>query len=147
MSRWKRYLSNEIGIEFKACLYFFCILFFYSIFQIVHGSWWCNIIVMTEMIFTTYVMGYVQLLCLKNFDEGEKFGLQGCMYSILCSGIYTGISFLGKWFSKDLLTTVLFFLYLMFVYVCAFGVYKIKREIDTKELNKDLEEFKKRRKE
>ncbi len=25
---WERYLTTEIGIEFKACLYFFAILFF-----------------------------------------------------------------------------------------------------------------------
>ena len=25
---WERYLTKEIGIEFKACLYFFALLFF-----------------------------------------------------------------------------------------------------------------------
>lgn len=28
LSLWERYLTKEIGIEFKACLYFYAILFF-----------------------------------------------------------------------------------------------------------------------
>ena len=31
---YEKYLFDEIGIEFKACLYFFAILFFYCIYRI-----------------------------------------------------------------------------------------------------------------
>ena len=35
LSFWERYLTNEIGIEFKACLYFFAILFFYCVYRVI----------------------------------------------------------------------------------------------------------------
>ena len=35
LSWFERYLFDEIGIEFKACLYFFAIMFFYFIVIII----------------------------------------------------------------------------------------------------------------
>lgn len=40
--------------------------------------------------------------------------------------------------------TILFLFYMIFCYVCAFLLYKVKRDIDTKMPNKDLEDFKKK---
>lgn len=142
MRKWKQYLATEIGIEFKACLYFFVILFFYCMYRILQGEWDANILVMAEMIFTTYAMGYAQLIFMGNFDEAERLGLPGVFKSILGTSIYTGISYLFQWFDRNLTATVLFFLYILSAYLCAFLVYKIKREMDTKQLNEELEYFK-----
>ena len=68
LTPWERYLTEEIGIEFKACLYFYCILFFYSMYKVIGGSWDASIIHMAEMIFATYGMGYLQVYGLSNFD-------------------------------------------------------------------------------
>lgn len=145
MTRLERYLCKEIGIEFKACLYFFCILFFYCVCRIVAGNWNAGILHMTEMILLTYSMGYFQLFCLNNFDEGEKLGLREAFYILLCVGIYTLAAWVCKWFSNPLL--LLFFaLYLCLAYVCAFWVYKVKRDLDSRALNEELKEFQERNK-
>lgn len=142
---FERYLAEEIGIEFKACLYFFCILFFYSVYRIIEGSWDASIIHMLEMILLTYAMGYAQLYLFSNFDEGEKLGLKEFFYIIICTGVYAIISFLAKWFDRNITATVIFILYMIFAYICAFLVYKTKRVIDGKLLNEDLRAFKERR--
>ena len=141
--KWfKTYLSKEIGIEFKACLYFYCIVLFYSCYRIMTGSFQADIIFMAEMIMTTYVMGYVQVYLLSNFDEGEQLGKREVIYSIICSALYTGVSQLFGWYDRNVMATGIFFLYMLFAYICVYWVYRIKRNIDTKELNKELEAFK-----
>lgn len=144
ISVWECYLSKEIGIEFKACLYFFCILLFYSMYRIIGGNLEASIIHMAEMILLTYVMGYVQVYLLSNFDEGEHIKGKEILYIILCSSIYTGASILGSWFDRDVIVSICFILYMMFAYICAFLVYKIKRNIDAKFLNEDLKAFQER---
>lgn len=146
VSGLERYLAKEIGVEFKACLYFFCILFFYSVYRMVRGSFEASIVHMGEMILLTYTMGYVQLYLLANFDEGEGLKGKEVRNILLCTGIYTVVSFWGRWFDRGLFATVCFALYMVFAYICAFLVYKIKREIDGKLLNEDLKAFQERRK-
>lgn len=137
----ERFLYKEIGIEFKACLYFFCILFFYSMFRIVGGNWEASIVHMAEMILTAYAIGYLQVLALSNFDEGEQLGVREALYILLCTGMYTLVAVLGKWFDGSVVMLVAFFCYMVLVYVCAFLVYKIKRDLDTKALNEELRAF------
>ena len=144
MSRFKQYLGSEIGIEFKACLYFFAILFFYSMYRILQGSFFANIIVMAEMIFSTYIMGYIQVYLLGNFDEAEQLTWREILASVFCSIVYSSISFFGKWYDRNITVTVLFFCYILFCYICVFFVYKVKRDVDTAVLNHELENFKKK---
>lgn len=146
MNGFMRYLSKEIGIEFKACLYFFCILLFYCCYRVYRGENDASILVMAEMIFTTYVMGYIQVYLLRNFDEGDNFTVFGVIAAIICTGLYAGVSYLGKWFDQNLPVTAIFCFYLLFAYFCAFLIYRVKRNIDTKELNAELEQFKKNQK-
>ncbi|MBR1691989.1 MAG: DUF3021 domain-containing protein [Lachnospiraceae bacterium] len=141
----ERYLTKEIGIEFKACLYFFCILFFYCVYRVIGGSLHASIIHMTEMILLTYGMGYVQVYLLSDFDEAECWRMREIFYMLLCSLLYTGISLLGRWFDRNPGVTIGFALYMMLAYVCAFLVYKAKRDIDAKLLNEDLKAFQERR--
>ncbi len=146
MNRLKRYLSLEIEVEFKACLYFFCILFFYVMYRILGGSFKADIIVMAQMICTTYAMGYIQYFVFDNFDEGRHFGIKEGMFAVICSGIYTAVSYLFRWYDRNIKVTVLFSIYIFFAIVCAAVVYRIKREADTIRLNRELENFKKNRK-
>lgn len=142
MKRFKRYLSSEIGIEFKACLYFFVILFFYSMYRLLKGSFYASIPLMAEMILTTYIMGYIQVYLLANFDEAEHLGKREWVYSIGCSLLYTAVSYLLRWFDRKIGVTAVYFCYMLLCYVCAFFVYKIKRDMDTAQLNRELEQFK-----
>lgn len=143
MERFKKYLSNEIGIDFKACHYFFCMLFFYSMHKLLGGKWEIQIVITAEMICATYIMGYIQVYLLRNFDESEYFGIFEAGASFLCSVIYTAVSYAAWWFDRNGTVTGIFFLYVMVCYFCMFLAYKVKRDIDTKQLNADLEEFKK----
>lgn len=138
---WERYLYQEIGIEFKACLYFFCILFFYAMYRIVGGSWEASIIHMTEMILTTYLMGYVQVLLLHNFDEGEHLGVRELADILLCTLLYVAVAAIGGWFDGNKLMLAAFFAYMVLAYVCAFLVYKVRRDLDTRLLNEELKAF------
>ena len=142
---WEHYLTKEIGIEFKACLHFFCILVFYSIYRLICGSCEANILHMTEMIFLAYTMGYVQVYLLSNFDEGEQLGRREIFYAILCSLVYAGIAYAGEWFDRNMAVGAGFWCYMMLVYGCTYLVYKSKREIDGKILNEDLKAFQERR--
>ena len=142
---WEHYLTTEIAIEFKACLYFFAILFFYCMYRLCMGSVQASILHMAEMIFLAYVMGYAQVYLFSNFDEGEQPGIKEIAYVGLCSFIYAGISILGGWFGRAVWVSVLFFLYVVFLYICVFLVYKAKRRIDDKIMNDNLRAFQARR--
>lgn len=144
MKGLKKYLTMEIGIEFKSALYFFAILFFISIYQIINGCWEVGIIVMAEIMTTAYIMGYIQVLCLRNFEETERIGRYEVGAIFGCSLVYGVVSYLGNWFEHKILVTVIFTAYVVFLYYCMIFVYYAKRHIDTELLNDDLEAFKKR---
>lgn len=145
VSAFERYLRDEIGIEFKACLYFFAMLFFYCIYRVIGGVYNASILHMAEMIFMTYGMGYLQVYVLSNFDEAERLGKKEMCYLVLCSLLYTGASWLFGWFERHVWWTVGFLCYTLFEYVCAFWVYSVRRKIDEKLLNEELRAFQERR--
>ena len=103
---WERYLTKEIGIEFKACLYFFAILFFYCCYRLCNGLFVAEILHMAEMIFLTYVIGYVQVFLLWNFNEAETLGGREIFGIAICTIIYTGVSFACKWFDRNIWVTL-----------------------------------------
>lgn len=142
MNRLKKYLSSEVGIEFKACLYFCVILFFYFLFQILNGSLFASIVTMTEMVLAAYLMCYIQVYLLGNFDESERLGKKELLFSVLCSAFYTFLSFVLNWYEKNAAATALYFFYMLLCYTCVFLAYKLKRDIDTAHLNQELERFK-----
>lgn len=143
-SVWERFLTKEIGIEFKACLYFFAILFFYCVFRLCTGRVVADILHMAEMILLTYAIGYLQVYVLWNFDEAEKLEKKELAGIAVCTCLYTLVSYCGNWFEHNLYVTAGFFGYIVFLYVCVYLVYKCRRKIDDKILNLDLELFKAR---
>lgn len=143
-SLWERYLTKEIGIEFKACLYFFALLFFYCVYRLCMGFKVAEILHMAEMIFLTYIVGYIQVFLLWNFDESDELGKKEIVGISICTLIYTAVSYFGNWFDKNIDVTVGFAGYVIFLYVCVYFVYKCRRKIDDKILNYDLELFKTR---
>ncbi|MDO5154622.1 MAG: DUF3021 family protein [Eubacteriales bacterium] len=143
MSKFKRYVWAEIGIEFKACLYFFAFLFYVCMFWLIKGEYSVSILHMAEMILSTYIMGYVQVFVLDNFDESEKITPKtiGCI--LLCTMIYTVLHYVLNWTDHSVVSNGGFFLYVLVCYVSVFWVYRLKRKMDTEVLNQDLENFKK----
>ena len=110
---WERYLTKEIGIEFKACLYFFAILFFYCVYKLCLGIYDASILHMTEMIFTCYFIGYAQVYLLWNFDEADTLGGKEIFGMVLCTAIYSALSYLFIWFDHRLPLTLGFAAYLL----------------------------------
>jgi len=142
ISLWERYFAKEVGIEFKACLYFFGILFYYCTYRLCIGVSVADILHMAEMIFLTYAIGYLQVFVLWNFDESDTIGKREILGSIICTSIYTCISYIGNWFDKNIWVLLGFAAYMLFMYLCVFLVYKYKRKIDDKILNEELQMFK-----
>ena len=141
-SLWERYLTKEIGIEFKACLYFFAFLFYYCLYRLYLGLTVAEILHMAEMIFSTYIVGYIQVFLLWNFDESDSFGKNEILGILICTSIYVALSYFCGWFDRNLYVTIDFSAYLIFMYVCVYMVYKYRRKIDDKILNYDLDMFK-----
>lgn len=69
---FKRFVSKEIMIEYKSCLYFACILFFYFMWLLCKGIYSASILFMFEMILAAYFVGYFQVYVFRNFDEAEQ---------------------------------------------------------------------------
>jgi hypothetical protein len=138
---WERYLTKEIGIEFKACLYFFAILFFYCMYRILNGSYDASILHMTEMIFSCYFIGYAQVFLFFNFDEADSLGAKEWLGIVICTVLYSLVSYFGGWFDRVLWVTLLLAVYLIITYICVFFIYKSKRIIDDKKLNEELRLF------
>ena len=141
VSLWELYLTKEIVIEFKACLYFFAILFFYCIVRIIGGSFVADMLHMLEMILVCYAIGYIQVYLLWNFDEADNLGGKEFFGMVICTLVYSILSYVFSWFDKKLVATLIFAAYLMLTYICVFFIYKSKRYIDDKRLNEDLRIF------
>lgn len=141
--KWRTYLSNDIGIEYKACLYFWVILFFYGVYLLCHKVYSASLLHLAEMILTTYLMGYLQVYIFENFDEAAKLCKKEWISICVCSIIYSVISYLLRWFDKNPVVTVIFVCYFIFAYICVYLINKIKRDIDTEQLNHMLNEYQK----
>ena len=141
LTLWERYLTKEIGIEFKACLYFFAILFFYCVYRLVMGKVDASMLHMAEMIFATYIIGYLQVYLFWNFDEADSLNGREWLGMGVCTLIYCTLSYLLNWFDKKIWLTVGFGVYVVVMYICVFFIYKSKRHIDDKKLNEDLRLF------
>lgn len=143
-TRFERYLTKEINIEFKACLYFYCFLFFYCFLMLMQGTYQVSILILAEMIFSNYIICYIQLYLFRDFDEADSIGMIEIAGMIVCTGIYVSLSYWLNWFGRELDITCYFAIFIIFCYICIFLIYKIKRRIDTKELNTMLNEYKSR---
>ena len=138
---WELYLTKEIGIEFKACLYFFAILFFYCVVRIISGSFVADMLHMLEMILACYDIGYIQVYLLWNFDEADSLGGKELLGMVICTAVYSALSYAFGWFDRKPMATIIFAAYLMLTYICVYFIYKSKRYIDDKRLNEDLRIF------
>lgn len=145
-TRFEKYLFHEIGIEFKACLYFYAITFFYCCFNLLIGKTSVSILYLAEIIASTYIFGYLQIYALGGVDESNELGIREIFCILLCSSIYALESYIFKWFNQSILATVIFYFYMLLCYFCAYLVYSIRREIDEKMLNEDLQNFQSREK-
>ena len=72
MKRFKSYLNLEIVIDYKTCVYFFSIWFFYCVYLLCMGVRCSDILYMFEMMAAAYVIIYVQFYAFHNYDEASQ---------------------------------------------------------------------------
>lgn len=141
--KFKTILSREVVIEYKACLYFACQVFFYFAYLLSRGIYMAGMAILFEMILTAYGAGYMQVYLFHNSDEAERLERRDVLGIIFCTLFYGAASWALAWFDKSLLATFLFLFYMIFVHYFVYLANKIKRAVDTEKLNKMLTEFKK----
>ncbi len=142
-NKLRKALGREIAIEYKACLYFCCILFFECAYLFILRADAIPMLHMWEMIWTAYGIAYLQVYLFDSFDEAERLGPGEIARLFVCTVLYTIVSLVFNWFGKNLWVTVLFFVFIILMYLCVFLCNKIKRRIDTENLNAMLETYKK----
>ncbi len=147
MNRWEKFLSREMEIEQKSPLYCYTIMFFYLGSRLLAGSLSASVAVVAEIIILTYAMGYVQLYLLGSFDEAERLTWSVMLRAVLCSLIYTAVSWLGSWFDRSPAITAVFFVFMLLCYGCVYWFFRIKRRLTTKQMNSELSAYKQRTKE
>ena len=130
-------------IEYKACLYFCCVVFFYFAYLLCRGIYVAGIAFLFEMILTAYAAGYTQVYLFHNSDEAERLEGRDILGIIFSTLLYGASSYLLAWFDRSLPATLLFLLYMIFVHYFVYLANRMKRAIDTENLNKMLTEFKK----
>jgi len=142
MNRRDKFFLSEIGIEFKAALYFYSMLFFYMGSRLIDGSRQMEIFTVLQMMAATYVMAFVQVFLLGNFDESERIGIRQMLLAAGCSLVYTAAGWLLCWFDRDIAINAVFFVFMLVCYGCTFWLYSFRRSATTKQLNDELEAFK-----
>ena len=141
-SRWKGFLSREIAIDYKTCIYTLCLLIFDAGFQ-----YHISILFLIEMITCAYIVTYVQVYLFNDFDEAKRFSLKEWVELLACIILYDLLAYLLGWFGRGNVAWVLIF-FSVYLLICYFSIYianKIKRKIDTNRLNQLLEDYKKKK--
>lgn len=138
----KKALVNEIAIDFRACVYFFCVVFFYSVAKLCEGQRSVEILALVEIILTNYVICYVQTYLFHDFDESERFDGNAVAGILLCTALYTMAGLLFDWFGGSEPVTALFAAFIAFTYVCVILCHIVRRKLDTRQLNRLLLEYK-----
>ncbi|MBR5944098.1 MAG: DUF3021 family protein, partial [Lachnospiraceae bacterium] len=91
--------------------------------------------------FTCYIIGYIQVYLFANFDEADRLGTKEITGIVVCTIIYSLVSYFGNWFEKRIVVTLIMAAYILLTYFCVFIIYKSKRRIDDKNLNEELKIF------
>ncbi|MBQ9903020.1 MAG: DUF3021 family protein [Clostridia bacterium] len=139
---FKKALSNEIAIDFRACVYFFCVVMFYCAVALCKGIFQVKILTLVEIVLTNYVICYVQTYLFRDFDESQHFGTNELAGILMCTFLYVAASLLFGWFDGSELITGLFAAYIILTYVCVILCFAVKRKLDTRQLNKLLNNYK-----
>ena len=143
----EEYLTRKIGVEIKCCLMFFMLLCFYAGYRLTGGFQEASILYMIEMVILAYILGWIQMLVGSDFDEVDTLNVKDWSVVVSGSAAYSLASFVFGWFERDLAVSFVFAVYMVIAYLGIFLIHQIKRAIDAKLLNNDLQKFQKREKE
>ena len=99
---------------------------------------------MLEMVMLAYILGWIQMLIGSDFDEVDRLNIKDWFVVIGGSAIYSLVSFAFSWFERNIVITLIFAVYMVIAYLGIFLIHTMKRAIDAKLLNNDLQKFKQR---
>ena len=142
----EEYLTRKIGVEIKCCLMFFMLLCFYAGYRLIGGFQEASILYMIEMVILAYILGWIQMLIGSDFDEVDRLNMKDWVVVASGSAAYSLASFVFGCFERDFAVTFIFAVYMVIAYLGIFLIHKMKRVIDAKLLNNDLQRFQKREK-
>lgn len=141
--RWSHYLSREISIKYKAVIYSLCHLFYCACYLIWWDTFSISLLQITEIAFLSYFICNLQVFAFNNFDEADSVTGKWWVSALLCTGLYLLAVYFMDWFDDHVLVILGFGAWQLFCYYCVYLVNKVKRHIDTKNLNQLLEVYKK----
>ncbi|CQR25309.1 hypothetical protein BN1356_01651 [Streptococcus varani] len=144
-TKWEIFLSQEIATEYKTTVYSLCIFFFYGGYQLIQGRTWADIFILIQMVLFAYVISQIQVLVFQNVDEADHLGGREWLGLFLCSGLYGLFGQVFNWFDRRWDMMIFLVIYMVITHLTIFFTNKIKRHIDSKQLNQQLEQLKKRK--
>ena len=138
MERW---LTIKIGVEIRCCLSFFLMLFYYCVYRLLGGVTEAGILHIAEMVLLAYLVGWAQALLKADFDQIDRIGWKEAAVLLAGSAAYGLAAWLFGWFDGKSAVTLLFVLYMICCGLATFWMCRLKRAIDAKLLNDELQAF------
>lgn len=142
---WENILSREIAIKYKAGIYSLCHLFYIAMFLITRQKFHINLVQLAQIVLLAWFVNHIEIYLFGNFDEADRLTRKWWLSSLICSVLYMLSAYWLNWFGGNGHVLIGFGVYQLF---CYWGIYinnKIKRHIDSKQLNHQLDQFKKRK--
>ena len=144
-TKWEEVLSQEIAIKYKSGIYSLCHLLYCALYLISQQRDQIGLFQLAEIVLLAWFINHLLVYFLDNFDEADRIRGKWWFSAILCSSLYMIAAGLLKWLGRDKLATIGFGFFQLFCYIGVYINNKIKRQIDSKQLNKQLQDFKQRR--
>jgi len=144
-TKWEEVLSQEIAIKYKAGIYSLCHLLYCALYLISQQRDQIGLLQLAEIVLLAWFINHLQVYFLDNFDEADQISGKWWLSAILCSILYMLAAGHLSWFGVDKLATIGFGFFQLFCYLGVYINNKIKRQIDSRQLNKQLQDFKQRR--
>lgn len=140
----EKWITIKIGVEVRCCLTFFLMVCYYCVYRLLTASGQAGILHLAEMAGAAYLFGWVQALLHADFDEMDRLGLREWSVILAGGAVYTITAWIGGWFTAYAIALPLFFVYMVGCSLCTLLIYYIKRTIDARLLNDDLQRFQQR---
>ena len=144
-TKWEEVLSQEIAIKYKSGIYSLCHLLYCALYLLSQQRDQIGLFQLAEIVLLAWFINHLQVYFLDNFDEADQISGKWWLSAILCSILYMLVAGHLSWFGGDKLATIGFSFFQLFCYLGVYINNKIKRQIDSKQLNKQLQDFKQRR--
>ena len=144
-TKWEEVLSQEIAIKYKAGIYSLCHLLYFALYLLSQQKNQIGLLQLAEIVLLAWLVNHLQVYLGDNFDEADQISGKWWFSAIICSILYLLAATLLNWFEGDKLATLGFGFFQLFCYLGVYINNKIKRQIDSRQLNQQLQDFKKRR--